>query len=86
MCVRVQGATHELMVLKAEIVALKKDVDNLKYTIMSMTFKTMEIPDYLDTNISIYSDVPSVTTRDKVRADEMAAESEGEIDEEKIGV
>ncbi|XP_049410663.1 uncharacterized protein LOC125873857 [Solanum stenotomum] len=61
MCERGQGATDEVTTLKAAIAELRKDVDQLKSTDMSMIFGTMEIPD-----IPANCDVPSATTRDVV--------------------
>uniref|UniRef100_M1DE64 Polyprotein protein n=1 Tax=Solanum tuberosum TaxID=4113 RepID=M1DE64_SOLTU len=40
-----QGATEEVTSLKAAIAELKKDVDYLKSTDISMIFGTMEVPD-----------------------------------------
>ncbi|KAG5631929.1 hypothetical protein H5410_003646 [Solanum commersonii] len=45
-----------------------------------------EIPHDSSTDISAYYEVPSATTKDEVRADVVAIESEAETDEEKLGV
>uniref|UniRef100_M1D9Z8 Polyprotein protein n=1 Tax=Solanum tuberosum TaxID=4113 RepID=M1D9Z8_SOLTU len=44
-CEHNQGSTVEVMVLKAAIAELRKDVDQLKATDVSMVIGTMEIPD-----------------------------------------
>uniref|UniRef100_M1DQ02 Polyprotein protein n=1 Tax=Solanum tuberosum TaxID=4113 RepID=M1DQ02_SOLTU len=43
-CERGQGATKEVMALKATIALLREDVEQLKSTDMSMVFGTVEIP------------------------------------------
>jgi len=85
-CERGHRATHEVTVLKAAIAELRRDVDQLKSTNMSMIFGTVEIPDDLDIDIPACSDVPPATTGDEVRADDAAAESEAETDDDQLGV
>lgn len=54
MCKCDQGATKELITLKSTIDELRKDVEYLKSTNMSMIFGTLEIPDMLE--------IPQATT------------------------
>ncbi|XP_049364534.1 uncharacterized protein LOC125829340 [Solanum verrucosum] len=76
-CMRGHVATHEVTALKTVIAELRKDVDQLKFTDMSMIFGTMEIPD-----MPCDSNVPPATARDEVQVHELAAaESEAETDE-----
>uniref|UniRef100_M1DFP9 Polyprotein protein n=1 Tax=Solanum tuberosum TaxID=4113 RepID=M1DFP9_SOLTU len=44
-CEHNQGSTEEVMALKAAIAKLRKDVDQLKATDVSMVIGTVEIPD-----------------------------------------
>uniref|UniRef100_M1E1A8 Polyprotein protein n=1 Tax=Solanum tuberosum TaxID=4113 RepID=M1E1A8_SOLTU len=44
-CEHNQGSTEEVMALKGSIAELRKDVDHLKATNMSMAIETVEIPD-----------------------------------------
>ncbi|KAG5580847.1 hypothetical protein H5410_051474, partial [Solanum commersonii] len=81
-CERGQGATGEVMALKVTIVALRRDMNQLKSTNMSIIFGTMEISD-----VPVDPDMPPATTKDDVRAEEVAdPESEVETDEEMLGV
>ncbi|XP_049410659.1 uncharacterized protein LOC125873854 [Solanum stenotomum] len=81
-CERGQEATEEVTVLKAAIAVLRRDVDQMWSTDMSMIFGTVEIPDVL-----IELDMPSATIGDDVRAEEVVdLESEAETDEEMVGV
>jgi len=68
--------------VNAAIAELRKDVDQLKSTYMSIIFVTVEIPD-----MPADADVPLTTTGDEVRVEEVvAAESEADTDEEQLGV
>ncbi|KAG5577030.1 hypothetical protein H5410_057164 [Solanum commersonii] len=79
-CKRGQGGIEEVMALKAAIAALRRDVDQLKSTDMSMIFGTVEIPD-----VPVELDISPATTRDDVRAEKVAdLESEAETDEEML--
>ncbi|XP_049378081.1 uncharacterized protein LOC125842820 [Solanum stenotomum] len=79
---RGQGVTDEVTTLKAAIAALRRDVDQLKFTDMSMIFGMVEIPD-----VPVEPDMPATTTKDDVRVEEAAdPESEVETDNEMIGV
>ncbi|XP_049406208.1 uncharacterized protein LOC125869826 [Solanum stenotomum] len=62
------------------------DVDKLKSTTMSLIFGIVEIPDGTSTEVPTYSYVAPATTGDEVRANEAAAESKDENDEEQLGV
>ncbi|XP_049367965.1 uncharacterized protein LOC125832817 [Solanum verrucosum] len=44
-CEHHQGSTEEVTALKAAIAELRKDVDHLKATDVSMVFGTVEMPD-----------------------------------------
>ncbi|KAG5606335.1 hypothetical protein H5410_027827, partial [Solanum commersonii] len=78
-CEHGQGATEKVTALKASIVVLRSDVDQLKSTNMSMIFGMVEIPDM--------PDMPPSTTGDKVRVEEIVdPKSEAEIDEEMLEV
>ncbi|XP_049354381.1 uncharacterized protein LOC125818879 [Solanum verrucosum] len=80
-----QGPTHEVMVLKAAIAELRKDVDQLMSTNMSMIFGTVEIPEDLGTYIPVYSDVPPAPTEDEVRSNDVVTEFDAETIEEQHG-
>lgn len=75
-----------MTVLRAIIVELRRDVDQLKSTDMPMIFGNVEIPNDLDTDILACSNVPPTTIEDEVRADEVAIESEAETDEDQLSV
>ncbi|WMV19078.1 hypothetical protein MTR67_012463 [Solanum verrucosum] len=79
-CERGQGDTDELMALKAVIVELGKDVDQLKSINVFMSFGTVENPD-----MPSDMDVPPATTKDEVQAYIVAAaQSEADTDEEQL--
>ncbi|XP_049391603.1 uncharacterized protein LOC125856052 [Solanum stenotomum] len=80
-CERVQGATHEVTTLKAAIVELRKDVDQLKSTNMFIIFGTVEILD-----MPVDTDVPPTTTGVVPIHDMAASESKVETDEEQLGL
>ncbi|XP_049397416.1 uncharacterized protein LOC125861599 [Solanum stenotomum] len=81
-CQRGQGATEEVTALKATITELRRNVDQLESTDISMLFGMVEIPD-----VPVEPNIPPVTTRDVVRADEVSdPEFEAEMDEEILGV
>ncbi|XP_049391519.1 uncharacterized protein LOC125855911 [Solanum stenotomum] len=80
-CEHGQGATEEVTTLKATIAALRRDVDQLKSSDMSMIFGTMEIPD-----VPVDPAMPPPTTCEDVRVEEAAnTESEEKTDEEMLG-
>ncbi|XP_049364562.1 uncharacterized protein LOC125829376 [Solanum verrucosum] len=83
---RGHGASEEVTTLKADVSELRKDVDHLKSIDFTSLFGTMKIPDDPSIVIPAYSEVPTATTRDEVRVDVVAAESEAETDEEQFGV
>ncbi|KAK4709721.1 hypothetical protein R3W88_004234 [Solanum pinnatisectum] len=85
-CEQIRGATEEVTTLKADIIELRKDVDQLKSTDMSMLFGTVEILDMPSADIPACSDVPLATTVDETRVDDAPAELEAETDEEHLGV
>ncbi|KAG5580060.1 hypothetical protein H5410_050687 [Solanum commersonii] len=75
-----QGATEEVIALKAAIAELKRDVDQLKSTNMSMIFGTVEIPD-----MPAATDVPMTTIEDEIRVEEVVvAKSEAEAYEKQL--
>ncbi|KAG5620038.1 hypothetical protein H5410_005256 [Solanum commersonii] len=71
-CEKGQGATEDM----------RKDVDQLKSTDMSLIFGNVEIHDYPSANILAYSELPSTTARDDIRTDVAASESEAETNED----
>jgi len=81
-----QGVVDVVTTLKDDLVGLRRDVDELRSTYLSMIFGTVDIPDFLSSDIPTCSDVPpAITTGDEVRADDTEGESEAEIDEEQLG-
>ncbi|XP_049394647.1 uncharacterized protein LOC125858921 [Solanum stenotomum] len=74
-----QGATEEVTALKAAIVVLRSDVDQLKSTNMSIIFGTVEILDV--------PDMSPATTGDEIRVEKAVdPESEAKIYEEMLEV
>jgi len=81
-CEQGQGAIDEVTDLMAAIVKLRKDVDQMKSTYMSMIFGTVDIPD-----MPADMEVPLATIGEEVRAEGVvAAESEVETDKEQLSV
>ncbi|KAG5620196.1 hypothetical protein H5410_005414 [Solanum commersonii] len=72
--------------MKAAIAELRKDVDQLKSTDMSLIFGTIEIFDDPSIDIPTHSEEPPTTTRDDIRDDIVVVELETETDEEQFGV
>ncbi|KAG5585939.1 hypothetical protein H5410_046373 [Solanum commersonii] len=64
-CKQGLGATEEVMALKAATAELRRDMDQLMSTYMSMIFRTVEFPDML-----VDLDMPLSTTGDKLSVDE----------------
>ncbi|KAG5568515.1 hypothetical protein H5410_064457, partial [Solanum commersonii] len=60
------GATNEVTTLKTAIAELRKDMDQVKSTYMSMIFGTVEIPDMPADTV-----VPPATTGDEVQVEEL---------------
>ncbi|KAG5590271.1 hypothetical protein H5410_040785 [Solanum commersonii] len=78
-CERGQWASEEVTSLKVAISVLRSDVDQLKSTDMSIIFRMVENPNVLD--------MPTATTRDEVRVEEVAdPEFKAETDEEMLEV
>ncbi|KAK4717798.1 hypothetical protein R3W88_016136 [Solanum pinnatisectum] len=76
-CEHNQGSTEEVMTLKAAIAELRKDVDHLMSTDVSMVFGTVEIPDV--------PEMPQTITGHGYRAKQIVdPESEAETDEEML--
>ncbi|KAK4709730.1 hypothetical protein R3W88_004243 [Solanum pinnatisectum] len=70
-----QGATEEVMALKAAIAELQKYVDHMKSTDVSMVFGTVKIPDA--------PEMPQTTTGHGDRPEQIVdPESEAETDDE----
>ncbi|XP_049410647.1 uncharacterized protein LOC125873840 [Solanum stenotomum] len=76
-----ERGTHEVTTLKAAIAELRKYVDQLKSTDMSLIFGTVEIPNDQDTYIPVNSNMPLANTGDEVRVDDATVESEAETNE-----
>ncbi|XP_049378063.1 uncharacterized protein LOC125842799 [Solanum stenotomum] len=72
-----QSSTETVMTLMADIVELRRDMDEMKSTDLSMFFCTVEIPTVLNIDILASSEI---------RHDDTYIESEVEKDEEKLGV
>ncbi|KAG5630622.1 hypothetical protein H5410_002339 [Solanum commersonii] len=83
-CERGRGVDTEVTTLKANLARLCKDVDQLKSIDHSMLFCTVDIPDVTNSDIPSCSDVPPDTTGDEVRADDIGAASEAEMNEEQL--
>ncbi|XP_049391630.1 uncharacterized protein LOC125856102 [Solanum stenotomum] len=81
------GATNALTVLKADIVGLRKDVDEMKSTNLSMFFGTVEIREMSSADVPGSSEIPSATTiGDDTKADNVDTEYEAETNEEQLSV
>nr|AAV31172.1 polyprotein protein, identical [Solanum tuberosum] len=75
-----------LTTLKADIVGMRKDVDELKSTDLSMLFGIVEILDIPSTDVPPSSEIPPATTIGDVAMETVDAEFEIETDEEELGV
>ncbi|XP_015068713.1 uncharacterized protein LOC107013274 [Solanum pennellii] len=86
-CENIQGSNVPMTALKANVIGLSKDVDELKSTDLSMLFRTMEIPKMWNTDIPFYYEVSAATTvGDDARVNEGDVESEVETYEKQLGV
>jgi len=81
-----QGVADIVTDLKANIMGLRKYVDQLKSMALSMLFGTVEIPEMPSDEILASYEVPLATIRDKIRVDDADAESDAEKNEEQLGV
>jgi len=72
--------------LKADIGGLRRDVDELQSTDMSMLFDTVKIPMVPSVEFPTSSEIPPATTIGDVALDEVYAESEAETNEKEVGV
>ncbi|KAG5605650.1 hypothetical protein H5410_027142 [Solanum commersonii] len=86
-CDRGHGASNEVTTLKADIIGLRKDVDQLKSTIFTSLFGMVEIVDDPSADILACSNVsPATTIGDEVRDDVATVEFKAKTDEEHLGV
>ncbi|XP_049394676.1 uncharacterized protein LOC125858964 [Solanum stenotomum] len=85
-CEQRQGAADAVTALKANIVGLHKDANELKSTGLLMLFGIVEIPEMQSTDIPASFEGPSATTTDDIRDDDIDVESEEETDKEKLGI
>ncbi|XP_049399700.1 uncharacterized protein LOC125863717 [Solanum stenotomum] len=80
-CEKDQAPTDVVTTLKADIVGLHRDVDEMNSTDLSILFGTVEILEVPRTYILACSEVPPTTIGDKTRADDADAESEAKTNE-----
>nr|ABI34396.1 polyprotein protein, putative [Solanum tuberosum] len=85
-CEQGRGDSATVTTLKADIIGMRKDVDELKSTDLSMLFSTVEIPDISSTDVPPSSEIPPATTTGDVAMVTVDAEFEAEIDEKELGV
>ncbi|KAK4716314.1 hypothetical protein R3W88_014652 [Solanum pinnatisectum] len=85
-CERARGADDAVTALKADLVGLHKDVDELMSTDLSMLFGSVNIPDVLSSDIPACSEVPPATTGKEVRADDSVTKPEAKTNVEQLGV
>ncbi|WMV29357.1 hypothetical protein MTR67_022742 [Solanum verrucosum] len=85
-CEQGKGDSDVVTALNADVIGLRKEVDEQKSIGLSMLFATFEIPDVPSTDVPVSSEVPSTTTIGDVVIDAVKAESEAETDEEELGV
>ncbi|KAG5576967.1 hypothetical protein H5410_057101 [Solanum commersonii] len=84
-CEKIQGATVVMKTLKANVVGLRRDVDELRSINFSMLFGTVEIPEMPSADVPASSEVPPATTEDEIKVDDVNVKAEAEIDEEQLG-
>ncbi|XP_049391656.1 uncharacterized protein LOC125856140 [Solanum stenotomum] len=85
-CEQGRGDSATVTTLKADIIGMRKDVDELKSTDLSMLFSTVEIPNIPSTDVPPSSEIPPATTTGDVAMVTVDAEFEAEIDEKEHGV
>ncbi|KAK4724132.1 hypothetical protein R3W88_026911 [Solanum pinnatisectum] len=85
-CEQNNGVSEDLIALKAGIVGLRLDVDELKSTDLSMPFGIVTRPEVPSTDFSNSFEIPPVTTIGYIARDDVDVESEAETNEKELGV
>ncbi|XP_049399749.1 uncharacterized protein LOC125863794 [Solanum stenotomum] len=85
-CEQGHSTSKDVTALKADIVELQRDVDELKSTNLSMLFGTIEIHEVPSADFPAISEIPPATTTRDVAMDEVDVGSEAETNEEEMGI
>ncbi|XP_049345419.1 uncharacterized protein LOC125809930 [Solanum verrucosum] len=86
-CEQGWGDSATMIAPKAYVACMRRDVDELKSTNLSILIGTVEIPEVQSFDIPTSSEVRlATTTGDVARANDENAESKAKTDEEELGV
>ncbi|KAK4737281.1 hypothetical protein R3W88_000978 [Solanum pinnatisectum] len=85
-CEQGEGASMDVTTLKAHIIGMRRYVDELKSTNLSMLFGTVHLHELWSTYVPASSEIPQATMTRDVSRDEAATKSEAKTNDEALGV